>query len=118
MNCAETVYASPERDGESSDPNYQLYLQGLGLTDINILPHFQQLKRTRLDGKRLVRDIVAAHSFNGPIFCIPDGSFFMIKDGATLLCGEAYRMRDGHLKKICDNNQRRRIYPSGRIFKL
>jgi len=33
MNCAELVYAQPEMPGESTDPTYQKFLPGLGLTD-------------------------------------------------------------------------------------
>lgn len=42
MNSAEIVYAQPELEGESINPNYKKYIQGLGLTNISILPHFQQ----------------------------------------------------------------------------
>lgn len=118
MNCATNVYGPPELKGESLDPEYEVYTDGLGLTEVNILPHFQQLRRARLDGKRLVRDIVAEHSKQHPVYCLPDGSYFMIQNSATYLCGEAYRMRDGHLKRICRNGERRRLYPSGRLFSI
>ena len=42
MNCAETVYAQPEMPGESIDPDYERFLPGLGLTELNILPHYQR----------------------------------------------------------------------------
>lgn len=32
MNSAEVVYAHPELEGEATDPNYQRFLPGLGLT--------------------------------------------------------------------------------------
>ncbi len=40
MNCAETVYAQPEEEGEAVNPNYQRFLPGLGLTKKMILPHY------------------------------------------------------------------------------
>ena len=44
MNCAAMVYAQPECPGESRDPQYRRFLPGLGLTYLNILPHYQQVK--------------------------------------------------------------------------
>ena len=57
MNCADTVYAGPELEGEAIDPLYKRWITGLGLTDINIFPHFQSLKDDFLDGQRLIEDI-------------------------------------------------------------
>ena len=53
MNCAENVYAGPELEGEAIDPNYERWIPGLGITKINIFPHFQTLKNEYLDGLRL-----------------------------------------------------------------
>ena len=44
MNCADIVYAQPEMPGEAADPSYQKFIQGLGLTDVNVLPHYQAVK--------------------------------------------------------------------------
>ena len=44
MNCADVVYAGPEFEGEAIDPLYERWISGLGITDINIFPHFQKLK--------------------------------------------------------------------------
>ena len=55
MNCAETVYAHPEREGEAVDPDYQRFLPGLGLTKHMILPHYQMIKDDILDGLRVFR---------------------------------------------------------------
>lgn len=118
MNCAATVYAPPELDGESLDPDYQEYMEGLGLTDVNILPHFQQIKNMRLDGKRLVRDLMAEHSFQSPVYCLPDGSFFMVKDGETTLHGSAMKYFKATLRTINKDGEVRRLYPSGRLVKL
>ena len=53
MNCAELVYAGPESEEEAVDPNYQRWISGLGMTQVNILPHFQRLKGVVLGGLRL-----------------------------------------------------------------
>ena len=43
MNCADVVYAQPEEPGESH-PFFPRFLPGLGLTQVNILPHYQKVK--------------------------------------------------------------------------
>ena len=43
MNCADIVYAGPEFEGEAIDPLYERWITGLGITNINIFPHFQSL---------------------------------------------------------------------------
>lgn len=128
MNMAHTVYASPELEGESLDPNYRLYLRGLGLTRINILPHFQTLHDAMLDGRKLVDDIVASHSFGHPVYCLNDGTYFMVHfDGSvaemnanpdkakTELRGEAYKMYNGQLTKVCEDGQRKTVCRDGRL---
>ena len=52
MNAAERVYAQPEEQGESV-PEFQRFLPGLGITTVNVLPHYQQVKDNYLDGRRL-----------------------------------------------------------------
>lgn len=107
MNSADIVYASPEEEGESIDPKYKVLLRGLGLTDINILPHFEMLRDMKLDGKMLVNDIVRTHSFTLPIYCLNDGAYFLIRNGKTELRGEAYCMHLGKLRQICKDGERK-----------
>lgn len=102
MNCAETVYARPEFDGESIDPSYQRWLPGLGLTNINIFPHFQKLKDDYLDGMRLIEDITYADSVGHEILALNDGSYVVIENGKTTLFGESYMIKDRRHWKICD----------------
>lgn len=118
MNCADTVYASPELEGESIDPNYKLYLKGLGLTDINILPHFEMLKDYVLDGKRLMEEIVYDHSYKLPVYCLNDGSYFLIRNGRTELRGEAYKLDCGKMKQICKDDERKLMTKNGALRKL
>lgn len=42
MNRAREVYAQPELEGESVDTEYQRFLDGLGLTELMILPHYME----------------------------------------------------------------------------
>ena len=97
MNSADTVYAQPELPGESTDPAYQRFLTGLDLTKTMILPHYQMVKDSFLDGRRLFEDITFSDSAGHEFLDLPDGSYLMIKDQAETVCGEAYIIRDGQL---------------------
>lgn len=113
MNSADIVYASPELEGESVDPKYKVLLKGLGLTEINILPHFEMLRDYRLDGKSLIEEIVKIHSYTLPVYCLNDGAYFLIRNGKTELRGEAYCMHMGKLRQICKDNERKLMSRSG-----
>ncbi len=115
MNCAEIVYAGPESEGEAIDPNYQRWISGLGLTQLNILPHFQRLEGGILDGLRLVEDITYADSIGHEIIALNDGSYIMIDGGIETLYGEAYSIKDGCQKQICRNGESIIINRSGII---
>lgn len=105
MNSADVVYAQPELPGESVDPNYVRYLQGLGLTKINILPHYQMVKHFTLDGKRLFEDITYGDSYGHEFVALEDGSYIRIMNGETKLYGRAHRIADGVLTTICEEDQ-------------
>lgn len=105
MNCADIVYAGPEFEGEAVDPLYERWITGLGITDINIFPHFQSLKDDYLDGLRLIEDITFADSIGHEIIALNDGSYIMIDDGQTTLYGEAYMIKNGQQKQICKNGE-------------
>ena len=95
MNCAENVYAGPELEGEAIDPDYERWIPGLGITKINIFPHFQAVKNDYLDGLRLIEDITYADSMGHGIFALNDGSYIMLEKGTEILYGEAYMIKDG-----------------------
>ena len=101
MNCAEVVYAQPELDGESVDPDYQRFIPGLGLTGINVLPHYQQVKDNILDGQRLYEDITYGDSYGHPFFALVDGSYIYVEDGRAEVFGEAYLILDGKKHLFC-----------------
>lgn len=105
MNCADTVYAQPEEPGESIDPDYEKFLPGLALTDLNILPHYQQVKDNILDGKRLFEDITYGDSHGHAFIAMVDGTYIYQHAGKAVLCGEAYRIADGAIQQICAKEQ-------------
>lgn len=101
MNSAEVVYAQPEEPGEAIDPAFEKYLPGLGLTKIQIIPHYQMIKDYLLDGKKLFEEVTYPDSMGHTFHALPDGSFVSgIRGGREELRGEAYEIRNGVLKQI------------------
>ncbi len=105
MNCADTVYAGPELEGEAVDPRYRRWLTGLGITDINIFPHMQALRDARLDGMRLVEDITFEDSVGHEFIALNDGSYIVLDGGRAALYGEAYSIRDRRIARICEDGE-------------
>lgn len=99
MNCADVVYAQPEEPGESN-PGFCRFLSGLGLTDVNILPHYQKVKDDILDGLRLFEDITYPDSMGHTFYVLPDFSYIVDDGDGAMLFGEAYRLRDGVLEML------------------
>lgn len=103
MNCADTVYVQPEEPGESV-PEFQRFAPGLGLTGVNILPHYQKVKDNLLDGLRLFEDITYADSIGNCFFALPDNSYIYQDAENLLLFGEGYLLRDGVMEQICETD--------------
>ena len=74
MNCAETVYVAPELDGEATAPDFVRWTQGLGITKVNIFPHFEVLKDDYLDGLRVIEDITFSDSIGHEIYAMNDAT--------------------------------------------
>lgn len=112
MNCRDIVYAQPELPGESTDPDYQRFIPGLGLSRIQILPHYQMLKDNLLDGKRLFEDITFGDSYGRDFYVLVDGSYVMRRDDTYTLWGEGYLIRDGQMHHICHEGEHITIFPT------
>lgn len=104
MNCADVVYAQPELDGEATNSEYLRYLDGLNLTNINILPHFQDIKDLSIDGLRVLEDISLPDSWIRPFYALVDGAFIFVDDNKPTLYGEAYWVQDGAITKACETD--------------
>lgn len=105
MNCADEVYAQPEEPGESIDPDYERFIPGLGLTDINILPHYQQVKDNILDGKRLYEDITFSDSMGHVFYAMVDGSYYYQDENTAAFFGKVFRLHDGIWEPLCDEGE-------------
>ena len=103
MNSADIVYSQPEEEGEAVDPAYKRFLRGLGLTKTMLLPHYEVTKDETLDGLHLFNDIACPDSIGRTFYAIPDGAYLLIENGREELRGEAYRIRDGVIGKVCED---------------
>lgn len=99
MNCAETVYVQPEMPGESTDPEFQRFIPGLGLTKMMVLPHYQAVKDDVLDGKKLFEEITYPDSVGRKFYVLVDGSYILQRDGKEKVCGEAYLIQEGKFSR-------------------
>ena len=105
MNAADVVYAQPEEEGEGTDPEYKKFLRGLNLTKCMLIPHYQETWDKILDGQRLFEDITYPVSAGTRFFVLCDGSY-LYSDGITeRICGEAWMIKNGKLKKICEDEE-------------
>ena len=105
MNAAETVYAQPEEEGEAADPDYQRFLPGLGLTNAQILPHYDSTRHEVLDGLRVFEDVTYPDSMGRCFYALVDGSYLLVRDGREVLHGEAFQIRDGVLRRVCKKGE-------------
>ncbi|MBQ7710034.1 MAG: Type 1 glutamine amidotransferase-like domain-containing protein [Bacteroidales bacterium] len=105
MNCAEDVYSHPELPGEARDPGYKRWLKGLGLTDINLVPHFEQVRYAQVDGLRLFEDIAFPDSWGHRFYTFRDGGYIKVKDGRAILYGEAFEITRGAMHRISEENK-------------
>ena len=105
MNCAGFVYSHPELYGEAADPSYRRWLRGLGLTQLQIIPHYHQVRNYMIDGRRLFEDIIFPDSWHHTFYTFPDGGYIICKDGRQTLHGTAWEISDGHMRQICSENQ-------------
>ena len=105
MNCADNVYSHPELPGEARDPQYKRWLKGLGLTDINLVPHMEQVRYAQVDGLRLFEDIAFPDSWNHRFYTFKDGGYVKIVHGKPTLYGEAYEITRGAMRRVSEENK-------------
>lgn len=105
MNCAKTVYAPPELLEEIEDPFYKKYLTGLGLTNIQVIPHYNEIRMEILAGKRVLEDVIVPDSINQKFVALEDGSYIQIENGRSELFGKGYFIANQEIKEIGGENQ-------------
>lgn len=95
MNAAYDVYLAPELEGEATDPNFIRFSEGLDLTNINMIPHAESMKKVKIDGQSFIDDIVIPDSFGRRFYLVEDGSYFKAKNGKTKFKGSGEIIEDG-----------------------
>ena len=65
---------------------------------------YQENKNDILDGQRVYEDIAFFDSLGQTFYAIPDGSYLFIKSGKEELRGEAYRISEGKMSQIAQEN--------------
>ncbi len=106
MNAADTVYAQPEEPGESSAV-FRRFYPGLGLTTVNICPHYQEVieKNMTVDGIPIYPDITAADSMGHTFHIFPDGTYLYRDEQEYAICGKCLRMKDGILELLSEDGE-------------
>ena len=106
MNCADEVYSIPELPGEVRDPYYKRVFRGMGLTSIQILPHYYEWKDFVLDGMKIYNEVAAKDSMGKRFYVFPDGTYLYSMFGYEEIRGEAFLMENGIFRKICEDGQK------------
>ena len=106
MNCARVVYAMPEEPEEITDPFYKRFVPGLGLTEVQIVPHFYMFKYSDSDAPNALTDIAIPDSRHGHRFyAFPDGTYLMGCNGEEKIYGEFYLIENGVMRQVSENGQ-------------
>ena len=109
MNAAKIVYAQPELPGET-DKNYIKYFEGLGITNINILPHYHEYKNSIVDGLRVYEDITYKDSIGRCFYAFPDGTYLLSDGLKEYIYGETYVIKNGNISLLQEDNSKTGVY--------
>lgn len=105
MNCSKLVYAQPESEEEYLDKNYQKYIEGLGLTNLVIMPHMNRAKTDELCGDTTY-NMCLRDSYDCPHYGIEDGGYILIKDGIATSYGKTVWFIRGKEYVLCEDKQK------------
>ena len=78
-----------------SSKEYKRFMEGLGITNKMIIPHYQDVKNDIVDGLRVMEDITYPDSMGKEFLALNDGSFLVSVDGEESVYGEAFIIKDG-----------------------
>lgn len=93
VNMAKKVYCSKDENAETT------YYKGLGLTNINIEPHFN------VNNKKRITEILLEDSKKNSFVALEDDSFVILKGNTGKIFGNAYYFKNGDYKKINNLNE-------------
>ena len=95
---------SETQETSNENLNTSPYLKGLGLTKINIEPHFI-LEDLSDDNKKLQRNEILKESHNRKIIALTDGAYILQTNSEYKLYGESYIIKTGIISKSCNNGE-------------
>lgn len=107
MNLAEEVYCPPESKDEVKNMRY---FCGLGLTKINIEPHYKNTSHLGQTG--ILQKILLEDSKKKPFIAITDGSYIVDTGLEQKVFGEAYIFKNGNYNQICKNGKYLKLGPN------
>lgn len=93
INMAKNVFNSPEQ-GENSEP---ICFEGLGLTEINIEPHWKTDTSKFDEYEKYQREYILEESKKRDIYALCDGSYITIIDNEINMYGEIYKIKNGSI---------------------
>ena len=106
INMADDVFNSPE-EMENSEP---VFFKGLGLTSINIEPHFMLDDSNFDESEKYQRNAILSESNNRKIYGQCNGSHILIdNDGTATIYGETYLISNGKISLACENGYNKDI---------
>ena len=82
----------------------------MGLTDINIVPHYNSNKNLKLGEKDFYQDVIYPDTFKFNIYVLSDGSYIYIDEKEKNIYGECYTFCKGNFKKVCFGGSKLIIY--------
>ena len=99
MNLAKTVYNYPEDSSEIEDPKF---LEGMSLTNLSIVPHFNLEKGNEQveEGIDLMDDYLLKDSHKVPLYCVTNGSHIYVNENRTKFYGDIYLIEKGEISKV------------------
>lgn len=105
MNMCKACYNYPE-EGDVSACSKK-WTKGLGFVDKIIIPHFNTQNGNQYcpSNMNLLTDIFIPDSFEKEFYALTNGSYILVEEGKETLFGECYLIKNGIIKKICENNQ-------------
>ncbi len=99
MNAAEEVYVLPEEEGEAVDESFERFRPGLGLTKMQIIPHYDDTINMTVDGLSIA-DRIRFDSKDRKFLGLPDGSYLMSTEGHELIHGPFYKVDNRNFTKV------------------
>lgn len=100
MNCSKLIYAIPEACGEASNPNYQRFISGLGITTTMLIPHYNLLKGTYVDSYLIFEEIAIPDSLNQRFYTLMDGSYIYGDGIIEEVRGECYLIENQNINLL------------------